>query len=448
MKSRIFLSTALCLLLSTGAFAAEAQAPAAGTPAPSAEKPAKKSDIWSHLKPYGFLRTYFAFDTHESYAGTEELFYFIPKDRNLNPEGEDLNETPGFRFAALTSRLGLDIFGFEVGDYKFGGKFEMDFFAGLGKGNLNQGGANVTGTAQLRLRQAYVTVANGPRIWKIGQAWHPFAADLPDIFSLDTGMPFGAFNRSPQVNFEWNYTGWGSITAALLWQMQYTSTGPIGEVADYIKYSCTPECYLGFNFKTQKSLFRIGGDVLSIKPRRYDATGTKKVKDRLTTFNAFAYAQTKADNWTFKGKVTYSNDGSHMNLFGGYGVNLINADGSWNYTATHTLSGWFTAMARLGNWQPEMLLGYIENIGSMKGILADATGAKMYWEKGNTPSSKVARAFRIQPELVYNIGKFQVGIEYMLTAAEYGTPDDYMHATIDQHWVMNHRVQALVKFSF
>ena len=137
-----------------------------------------------------------------------------------------------------------------------------------------------------------------------------------------------------------------------------------------------------------------------------------------------------------------------MNLFGGYGVNLINADGSWNYTATHTLSGWFTAMARLGNWQPEMLLGYIENIGSMKGILADATGAKMYWEKGNTPSSKVARAFRIQPELVYNIGKFQVGIEYMLTTAEYGTPDDYMHATIDQHWVMNHRVQALVKFSF
>ena len=189
--------------------------------------------------------------------------------------------------------------------------------------------------------------------------------------------------------------------------------------------------------------------MLSIKPRRYDATNTKKVSDRLTTYNAFAYAQTKADNWTFKGKLTYSNDGSHMNLFGGYGVNAINADGSWSYTATHTLSGWFTAMAKFGNWQPEMLLGYIENIGSMKGILRDeVSGNLLYWEKANTPSSKVARAFRVQPELIYNIGKFQIGIEYMLTAAEYGAADEYRHAVLDQHWVMNHRVQGLVKFSF
>lgn len=441
MKSRNFLSAVLCLQLCASAYAASEKTPAAepSSPANAAEKTVKKGDnFWSHLKPFGFIRTYFAFDSRESLAGTEELFYFIPKDRNLNPDGEDLNAVPGFRFAALTSRLGLDILNVEAGGYKFGGRFEMDFFAGLN---------GSTGVAQLRLRQAFVTVEKGPRKWKIGQAWHPFAADLPDIFSLDTGMPFGPFSRTPQVNFEWNYTGWGSITAAILWQMQYTSTGPEGAVANYIKYSCTPECYLGFNFKTEKSLFRIGGDVLSIKPRRY--AGTKLVKDRLTTFNAFAYAQTKADKWTFKGKLTYSNDGSHMNLFGGYGVNFINADGSWNYTATHTLSGWFTAMARLGNWQPEILLGYVENIGSMKGILHDpGTGDLLYWEKANTPSSKAARAFRIQPELIYNIGKFQVGIEYMLTAVEYGTPDDYMHAVNDLHWIMNHRVQALVKFSF
>ena len=37
----------------------------------------------------------------------------------------------------------------------------------------------------------------------IGQAWHPMAADMPDIFSLEAGSPFGPFNRSPQVNFEW-----------------------------------------------------------------------------------------------------------------------------------------------------------------------------------------------------------------------------------------------------
>ena len=237
---KVYTLMALALsLVCSSAFAAEV-AKEANAEAPAAKK---VDNIWSHLKPYGFIRTYFAFDTRESYAGTEELFYFIPKDRNMK-DGEDLNAVPGFRFAALTSRLGLDILGYEVGDYKFGGKFEMDFYAGLN---------GSTGTAQLRLRQAYVTVANGPRFWKIGQAWHPFAQDLPDIFSLDTAMPFGPFNRSPQVNFEWKFTEWGSLTAALLWQMQYTSTGPEGAVANYIKYSCTPEGYLGLNFKTKRA---------------------------------------------------------------------------------------------------------------------------------------------------------------------------------------------------
>lgn len=393
----------------------------------------------NHFEFHGFIRSYFAFDTRESSAGTEDLYYYMPRDINRSAAGEDLNDQMSFRYAALTSRVWVDVKGFQFGAYNIGGRIEADFYAGLN---------GVTGTAQLRMRQAFVSVARDGRLWKIGQTWHPMAADLPDIFSLETGAPFGPFNRSPQVNLDWKINDWFGVTAAALWQMQYTSTGPNGASADYIKYGLTPECYLGLNFFTKKSLFRIGGDIVSIKPRNND--GQRKVKDRLTTYNAFVYAQTKADNWTFKGKVTYAQDGGHMNLVGGYGVSGIMEDGiSYLYTPNQTISGWFTAMAKFGNWQPQILLGYIENMGAYKGILSKevlGTARDPFYEKNS--AGTVARMARIQPELIYNLGKLQFGIEYMVTGVQYGTADAYKHATTDLHWVLNHRVQALVKFNF
>ena len=426
----------LLLACSVNALAAEPAEAAADKKAATKETVKK---ALNHLEVHGFIRTYFAFDTRESSAGTEDLYYYMPRDINRSAAGEDLNDQMSFRFAALTSRVWLDVKGFQFGAYNIGGRIEADFYAGLN---------GVTGTAQLRLRQAFVSVARDGRLWKIGQTWHPMAADMPDIFSLDTGVPFAPFNRSPQVNFDWKITDWFGVTAAALWQMQYTSTGPNGAVADYIKYGLTPECYLGFNFFTKKSLFRIGGDIVSIKPRNND--GQHKVKDRLTTYNAFVYAQTKADNWTFKGKVTYAQDGGHMNLVGGYGVSGIMEDGiSYLYTPNQTISGWFTAMAKFGNWQPQILLGYIENMGAYKGILSKevlGTARDPFYEKNS--ASSVARMARIQPELIYNLGKLQFGIEYMVTGVQYGTADAYKHATTNLHWVLNHRVQALVKFTF
>ena len=191
-----------------------------------------------HFKLYGFVRNYFAYDSRVSTAGTEDLYYWMPKDIKM-VGNTDVNDVSTFRFAALTTRLGVDISGYEFSGYKIGGKIESDFYAGI---------TGVTGTAQLRLRQAYVTVAKNGRNWKIGQAWHPMAADLPDIFSLESGAPFGPFSRTPQVQLEWNLSSGLSLTAAALWQMQYTSTGPEGASANYIKYGCTPELYLGLNY--------------------------------------------------------------------------------------------------------------------------------------------------------------------------------------------------------
>ena len=391
------------------------------------------------FKVYGFLRNYFTYDSRVSTAGTEDFYYWMPKDVKM-VNGTDVNEVSTFRFAALTSRLGVDLGGLEYDGYKVGGKFEADFYSGV-SGN--------TGTAQFRLRQAFITVAKDNRSWKIGQAWHPMAADLPDIFSLESGAPFGPFSRTPLVQFDVKFGDVVSFTTAAIWQMQYTSTGPEGASANYIKYGCTPEVYAGFNFKAGKSTFKVGGDVLSIKPRQVNATGL--AKDRLTTWNVFLYGASSLGGLDLKTKLTYANDGSHFNLIGGYGVYAIDdASDNWEYVATRNATGWATmSYKKLGKWVPSLLLGYSKNLGTPFDVFGDKNDAGTYlyrWAKNSAES--IDYMFRVQPEIIFNLGKLQFGLEYMLTGVNYGDKGANICASGNLHMVMNHRVQMLTKLNF
>ena len=79
-----FMKLFLCTVAATAAIGAYAQ-----------EESAPK------IKFYGFVRNYMSFDTRESVAGTEDLFYYLPKDRKLSG-GEDLNQVNSFRFASMS----------------------------------------------------------------------------------------------------------------------------------------------------------------------------------------------------------------------------------------------------------------------------------------------------------------------------------------------------------
>ena len=263
----------ISLLLSFSAFAAE--------PAASAETPAKETPQ-NHFKLYGFIRNFFIFDSRESVSGTGDLFYYLPKDVKMNESGtEDINATSSFRFLALTSRLGVDVSGYQVGNVSFGAKIEGDFYSGISNSsNANAslyfpGNTKISGTATARLRQAYATITwtelgkekNNSVGLKIGQAWHPMAADMPHVFSLEAGAPFGPFSRTPQVTMDANLGKNWILSASALWQMQYQSSGPVGSSALYMKYGKTPELYAAISFKSNGFLARAGVDVVSIKPR-------------------------------------------------------------------------------------------------------------------------------------------------------------------------------------
>lgn len=383
------------------------------------------------LKWYGFIRNYAVADSRESIYGTEDFFYYLPKDTKM-VNGTDLNAQHTFAFAAITSRIGLDVTGYEVSGWNVGAKLEADFYAGV---------SGVTGTALLRLRQAYVTLAKGGFSAKIGQAWHPMAADMPHVFALNTGAPFGPFSRTPEVVLEGKLTDALTLTGALIWQMQYTSFGPEGASANYIKYGGIPELYLGLSYKAGGFTGRVGLDMLSIRPRHDD--GTRKVSDRITTFSPFIYLEYTKDLFSFKAKSIFAQAGEHMNLNGGYGVSAVTSDGSWLYSPTRNSSTW-VSLSYGKKLQGVLFGGYVRNFGTKDALVGD-----LYFSKNSF--SNMRQMYRLAPEVIYNLGKVAFGLEYELTGVQYGSfgvADVYGLATENIHWVANHRLQLMVKYTF
>ena len=447
----------LSLLLAASAFAAE----------PSAKDAPVKDHLQNHFKLYGFVRNYFAFDSRESISGTGDLFYYLPKDVNM-VEGEDLNETPSFRFLALTSRLGVDVSGYHIGNVHFGAKIEGDFYLGLSNSsNTNAtkyfpGNTKISGAAQGRLRQAYATIT-----WKdlplndeqkasvglkVGQAWHPMAADIPHVFNLEAGAPFGPFSRTPQVTMDAELGRNWILSASAIWQMQYQSNGPVGNSAIYMKYGCTPEIYAGLTYRTKGFLAKAGLDLLSIKPRvlgTHDGV-TVRVSDRKTSLLYFLYAQYSYKSFAIRAKTTYGESGEHMNLMSGYAKIGENEDGSWEYASLRSSSSWLS-MSIGKKWQGVLYLGYIKCLGLEEPLAGPIAKGDVYFCSNGF--SNINQMYRINPQLIYNVGKLNVGLEYQWTAVQYGEYDNGKLnncglADKGLHWVGNNRINMMVKYNF
>ena len=438
-----------------------------------------KEHLQNHYKLYGFIRNYFIYDSRESKSGTSDLFYYMPLDRRMNEDGSlDLNDHVSFRFVALTSRVGLDVTGYQMNNVHFGAKVEADFYAGLSNSsNANAtkyfpGNTSISGTAQMRLRQAYATVTwkdlplnedeKASVALKIGQAWHPMGADFPHVFSLEVGAPFGPFSRTPLVQMDANLGKNWIVSAAALWQMQYNSQGPVGASAIYMKYGMTPELYAAVAYKNNGFLLRAGADLLSIKPRVYGQVDgvTVKVSDRKTSLLYYIYSQYSKGKFGLKLKSTYGEGGEHMNLMSGYAKVGENIDGSWEYASLRSSSTWLS-MIYGKKWQGVLMLGYTKTLGLANPLDGNIAASDVYF-CGNG-FSNINQIYRINPQVVYNIGKMNIGLEYQWTAVQYGdymdmygnkwvSGDKYLNnralATDGLHWIGNHRVNMMIKYNF
>ena len=429
---------------------------------------AEKAEPKNNFKLYGFIRNYFVYDSRESVSGTGDLFYYMPKDVNMK-DGVDIHDQGSFSYLSLTSRLGVDVSGYYVNNVHFGAKIEGDFYSGLSSVDSQKypvssyfpGNTKVSGTATARLRQAYATVTwkelgeekQNTVALKIGQAWHPMAADIPHIFSLEAGAPFGPFSRTPLVQMDANLGKNWVLSAAAIWQMQYQSNGPVGSSANYMKYGMTPEMYAALAYKSNGFLVRAGVDLLSIKPRVLGSVNDKvvKVNARKTSVLGYVYTQYTYKKFALKAKSTFGQSGEHLNLMSGYAkIGGENSDGSWNYASLRNSSSWLS-MTYGKKWQGVLFLGYMKNLGLAEAASAPLAKGDVYF-CGNG-FSNLNQIYRINPQLIYNIGKLNLGFEYQWTAVQYGDYkegklNEYGLATDNLHWVGNNRVNVMVKYNF
>lgn len=397
------------------------------------EKPA-------HFKLYGFIRNYLSADSRAVNAGTEDLYFYMPKGHDMK-DGLDLNSGFNWRFVSLTTRLGVDVSGYKWGTMGVSGKVEADFY-------------NLSGSVPvLRLRQAFIKLTrdNIPVVLTLGQAWHPMAADMPHMNNLETGAPFNPFNRSPQVTADIDLGSGVTLTASLLYLNHYLPTGPAGKTKDYYKYGL-PEAYLGVSYKSSKFLGRLGVDIVNMRPYRtltdwrvQDASSAKtiEVKSLLTTFSPFVFLQYTSGKFQLRAKSILAQAGEHMNLLSGYGVHAFNENGTIEYTPMQDWAS-FVSFSYGKKFQVMGMLGYMKQLGTTQ----DLTDNNVWM---NTSADvHIQQAFRATPTVAWNLGKFTVSLEYNLTAAEFGSGARNARGMWDgdKEWILNHRFICMTKFNF
>lgn len=394
------------------------------------------------FKPYGFVRNYACFDSRDNLSSNSDQFNMIPKDEALNGYGDDLNAKADILLLSITTRLGLNITGPDFLGAKTSAKIESDF-AGFGTSNT-----------VLRIRQAYAKLDWEKDNLLVGQAWHPMMGDMmPDVFSLATGAPFTPFSRTPQVRYN-RIAGDFTLTATALYQFQYLSYGPNANDLessttsfDFARKALVPELYFQAMYKEGGFMAGAGVDILTLKPRTEytDNNGEKMLSDELlTSFTPTAFFSYKDGNWGIKGRVTYAQNASHLNMLSGYGVTKVKDNGEVEYGSLSSVTAWldvtYKQQLKKGSLTYCLFGGYGKNLGCED----DFVSSKMMYVRGY---KNIDNFWRVSPSVLYTHNAMQIGLEYEPTTVGYGTMK--ADGSVDkEHSVTNHRICALLKYNF
>ena len=382
----------------------------------------------TNYKFYGFVRNDFYINSRQNVESLDGLFQLFPKPIELNSANVDKNAIPQSEMLSIQTRFGLDINGSTMFGAKSSAKIEADF-TGFG--------ANFY---VLRIRQAYAQLNWEKTELLVGQTWHPLYGNvIPTTPSCNNESPFQPFNRSPQVRVKYNLSTSLSLTAAAIYQMQYTSLGPLGASSSYLKNALLPNLFLGAESKTNHWISGIGMDLKTIKP----------TIELLTSASAVAYTQYSNSTFQLKAKALWGENLSDHRMPWGYGIGGINiATGDSTYTNFNSISSWIDAVYGT-KWQVGVFVGFSQNLGTNQNLLADSNGKYIVYGAGFFTKNQqmLDRLYRIAPHVSYNLPNLKFGVEYELTSANYGMLQSTGRVA-NPYPVNNHRIVASMSYIF
>ena len=405
----------------------------------------KKEDEKS-IQLYGFIRNAAYTDTYRGVDAVQDQFYLLPLYIGTDDNGDHLNQDFQTNMTAIASRLGTKIKGPELFGAKSSAVMEFDF-----------GGITSLYPSVFRIRHAYMKLNWEKSALIAGQTWHPFWGDaaFPHVGSLNTGAPFQAFNRSPQVRVDYSFDNKLTLLGAIVYENQYTSKGfySLNDDIDKTKamrYSAIPELVVMAKYKADNLTLGLGAEYKSILPTDIgNPTDSTKYKSSNTnnSIGFTAYGNYKKDKLYVLLKGTYGQNLTHLTMPGGYGVKSVDATtGAYEYTNYNN----YAALLNITygkKWQAGLLAGYGGNLGTSDD-LAVVDGS--YKVTGLFTTLKSMS--RLAPSITHNASSFRITLEYEMTNAEYSdnkTNFDYttgLHdGSID---VTNHRMLLMMMYFF
>jgi len=358
----------------------------------------------------GFIKNDFFYDTRQTVSAREGHFLLWPEKPLLDIENNDINDASSFNFLSIQTRLNLTIAAPVTNGVKTTGHVEGAFF-----GHSN---ADING---FRLRHAFVKFE-----WKnsevlFGQFWNPLfvTSTFPDVVSFNTGCPFQAFSRNPQIRYT-KAAGNFKIIAAALSQRDFANVGPQGTSSSYLRNAAMPDMHVQAHYSISnpdagpKFIFGGGAAYKKIVPELVTAQNYKtSASVKGITYMGFARAVLQPV--TIKAQYLMGQNVNDLLMIGGYGISQITdqAKGLVEYAPLRTNAYWLDVHTNGQAFQLGIFLGMSENLGATKDLVAGSTTTGM--------GTDIKSLYRISPRLIFNSGKARFAIECEYTGAKFGS---------------------------
>ena len=389
-------SIAVTISFLISVYAANAQTKEEGTP-----KEALKAEF------SGFFKYDCWFDSRKNIEALDGLFLLYPQGEIFDNAGKDINEESSVNMLALTTRLNTTISGSKVFNAESLIFIEGDF-------------SGVSGSiSHVRFRHAFAKLSWDKTEVLAGRFWHPlFVTDVfPTVASLNTGVPFQAFSRSPQLRIMHRFTNLEAIATAA-YQVDYKSNGPNGRSSEYIRNAKIPNLNFRLQYKTKKNILGFSADYKVLKPSSYsnsliDSGAVFKNDKKIEGLSLMAYGKATIKKLTLKAKAMNGQNLYEHLLPGGYAVSHIDSiTGERSYTSSQHLFFW-TNLIYGQDVQFGIMGGYLKNLGFTKNIISGI------YARG----SNIEYIYRISPHISLRRNKLKLILEWERTTAAYGIVD-------------------------
>jgi hypothetical protein len=374
---------------------------------------------------HGFLKTDYWWDSRQVVYAREGIFTLFPKDIAPDANGQDINDQGSFNFSAITTRANVKLSGLRAFDADVIGFIEGGF-SGISNTDVNG----------FRLRHAFIKLNWEKSNLLLGQFWHPLfvTESFPRVISLNTGAPFQAFNRSPQIRYTYKIKNLNIIAAALS-QRDYTSIGSQGRSFTYLSNSQIPNLHLQLRNKGKHLCYGVAVDYKSLKPRIVTSKNYKT--DELINGTSYmVFAGYKKNRLQVNTKAILGQNLSEQLMLGGYAVQSLDTiTGIETYTPTNHISTFanvlydFPLKKKHNKIRLGVFTGYALNLGTTDENIG------IYYASG----AGIDKMLRGSGNISFISGKVQLSVELEHTVVHYGTPNN-LGLVENTHQVSNNRL--------